>query len=222
MARHAAGPRSDAAGRILAAAEESFAARGLAGARTEQIAARAGVNKALLHYYFRNKRNLYRAVLRHLLDELRSSVSSEARTAQPAREQVTVFVEGYFRFLATHPNYPRLVQREFLDSKGEADWLKRDYLGPLMRGLVNLVEQGVRRGEFRPVDPQQAAFSLLGATTAYFAAGPIWSRFLGRNLLEPAALEERRRALLDFLGYGLFRRVRSPAKRAGPTGGGSA
>ncbi|MGB0035583.1 MAG: TetR/AcrR family transcriptional regulator, partial [Candidatus Acidiferrales bacterium] len=60
--------------RILAAAEQHFAAQGMAGARTEEIAAAAHANKAMLYYYFGNKRRLHRAVLENLFRQLRSGV----------------------------------------------------------------------------------------------------------------------------------------------------
>jgi TetR/AcrR family transcriptional regulator len=201
--------RPDSARRILAAAEASFAAHGLAGARTERIAADAAVNKALLYYYFGSKRGLYRAVLRHLLDELRRSTGlTDDSPPQRAGERLLAFVNGYFDFLASHPNYPRLIQREVMESKGELDWILRDYQRPLIRRIVGLIEAGIRSGELRRVDARQAAFSILGATTSYFAIAPLWSHFLGRDLLRARALEARRRALLDFLRHGLF-----PAER---------
>ena len=58
--------------RILAAAEEHFAAQGMAGARTEEIAAAAHANKAMLYYYFGDKRRLHRAVMENLLRQLRN------------------------------------------------------------------------------------------------------------------------------------------------------
>ena len=193
----------ETASRILAAAEEAFAAHGLAGARTERIAALAGVNKGLLYYYFRGKRDLYRAVLRRLLEDLARTGEPASGSPRSARERLAGFVNRYFDFLATHPNFPRLMQREVMESKGELDWVLRDYYRPLLEGLVRLIAEGVRRGEFRRVDPQQSTLSLMGATTSYFAA-PLWGRFLGCDLLEPAALEARRRSLLDFLSHGLF------------------
>jgi TetR/AcrR family transcriptional regulator len=198
----------ETAGRILAAAEEAFAAHGLAGARTERIAARAGVNRALLYYYFGSKRNLYRAVLRHLLGQLGHLIVPAESASASARERLVAFIEGYFDFLASQPNYPRLIQREVMESGGELDWIMRDYYRPLLRRIIAIIKSGIRQGELRRVDPRQAAFSIMGATVSYFAAAAIWSRFLGRGLLAPAALQARRRALLDFIGYGLFRHAR--------------
>lgn len=200
----------ETSGRILAAAEESFAAHGLAGARTERIAARAGVNKALLYYYFGSKRHLYRAVLRNLLDQLIPLVGPAQSASASARDRLVAFVEGYFDFLASHPNYLRLIQREVMESKGEIDWIMQTYYRPLLRQVIALIERGVRQGELRRVDPQQAAFSIMGTTASYFAAATIWNRYFGRALLGPAALRARRAALLDFIGHGLFR----PAGRA--------
>ena len=196
--------RVETASRILAAAEESFAKHGLAGARTERIASRAGVNKALLYYYFGSKRNLYRAVLRNLLDQVARVVGQEELAAGSPRESLIAFVEGYFGFLASHPNYPILIQREAMESRGEIDWIKRAYFLPFRRRFIGLIERGIRAGEFRRVDPKQTAFSVMGATTSYFAAAAIWSGLQGRQLLRPAALAARRRALVDFLSYGLF------------------
>ena len=198
----------ETAGRIRAAAEESFAAHGLAGARTERIASRAGVNKALIYYYFGSKRNLYRAVLEHLLEEFRRTIGPSDSPLRSPRERLTAFVNSYFDFLASHPNFPRLLQREVMESKGELDWILRDYYRPVLRGVVAVIEAGIREGDFRRVDPRQSSLSLMGVTTSYFAA-PLWSRFLGQDLLEPLALEARRRSLVDFLSYGLFRPERN-------------
>src|SRR5580704_5310390 len=102
--------------RILAAAEQHFAAEGMAGARTEEIAAAARANKAMLYYYFGNKRRLHRAVLENLLRQLVNRSSFPAMKKQSPRQKLRAFVEGYFDFLATHPNYPRLVQREAMEA----------------------------------------------------------------------------------------------------------
>src|SRR5215472_4367381 len=116
--------------RILAAAEQHFAAQGLAGARTEEIAMAAHANKAMLYYYFGNKRRLHRAVLENLLRQFRSRVLAPPSKGLSAGERLLAIVSGYFDFLATHPNYPRLVQRQALES-GRFDWMVREYFQPL-------------------------------------------------------------------------------------------
>lgn len=191
--------------RILAAAEQHFAARGLAGARTEEIAAAARANKAMLYYYFGNKRRLHRAVLENLFRQLRVRVLESRAENLSAREQYFRYVTGYFEFLATHPNYPRLVQREAMEASAKFDWIVREHFRPLHRLLAGAIEKAVRTGEFREVDADQIAFITLGMVTSYFAGAPIMSRVMGRDLLSAEAIGKRKRALLDFLNHGLVR-----------------
>lgn len=189
--------------RILAAAEKHFSAEGMAGARTDEIAAAAHANKAMLYYYFGDKRRLHRAVLRNLFQQLLSRSSVLPANDDSARQRLRAFVVGYFDFLATHPNYPRLVQREAMEARGNFGWIVRQYLRPFHKQLVSTIQQGIASGEFRAVDPDHTALSILGMTTSYFAAAPILSEIVGRDLLAPKSVEARKRALLDFLDHGL-------------------
>jgi TetR/AcrR family transcriptional regulator len=195
----------ETARRILAAAEQHFAAYGMAGARTDEIAAAAHANKAMLYYYFKNKQRLHRAVLENLFNQLRQVVYAPAAPEATSRERLLEWVNGYFDFLATHPNYPRLVQRESMNATPQFQWIVREYFQPFHRYLTRLIGEGIADGEFRKVDAHQTVFTLLGMTAFYFAAAPAISKLVKRNLLSPQALEERKSALLDFLEHGLMR-----------------
>src|ERR1700683_4819120 len=136
--------------RILAAAERHFAAEGMAGARTEEIASAARANKAMLYYYFGNKKRLHRAVLENLFRQLSSAYTLPRKELSP-RQRLRAQVVGYFDFLATHPNYPRLVQRESMESTGNFAWIVRQYLRPFQNRLVRTIQEGTEAGEFRPL-----------------------------------------------------------------------
>ena len=195
----------ETAQRVLAAAEQHFAAHGMAGARTDEIAAAAHANKAMLYYYFGNKQRLHRAVLENLFGQLRQVVYAPAAPGATSRERLIRWVNGYFDFLATHPNYPRLVQRESMNATPQFQWIVREYFQPFHRYLTRLIGEGIASGEFRKVDAHQTVFTLLGMTAFYFAAAPAISKLVKRNLLSHQALEARRSALLDFLEHGLMR-----------------
>jgi TetR/AcrR family transcriptional regulator len=190
--------------RILAAAEQHFAAQGLAGARTEEIATAAHANKAMLYYYFGNKRRLHRAVLENLLRQLRLAVFAPFRKRLSARERFFEGVNGYFDFLATHPNYPRLVQRQAMEAGPGFKWMVTEFFRPLHREFARTVAEGTADGEFRKVDPDQTAQMTLQMTTSYFAGAAILSRVVGHDLLAPEAIAARKRALLDFLQHALM------------------
>jgi TetR/AcrR family transcriptional regulator len=191
--------------RILAAAERHFAAQGMEGARTEEIAMAARANKAMLYYYFGNKRRLHRAVLENLLRQLRSGVLAPPAKKLSAKQKLFRYVSGYFDFLATHPNYPRLVVREAMESRPNFDWMAREYFRPLIQELTRAVQEGVSTREFRDVDPEQTALITFGMTTSYFATATILSQVVGRNLLTDSAVAARKRAVLDFLEHAVVR-----------------
>src|SRR6202044_1132179 len=206
MARHKLNnEQSGTARRILAAAEHHFAARGMAGARTDEIAAAAHANKAMLYYYFGDKRRLHRAVMENLLRQLRNAAFAPLAAKTSSRDRLIGWVNGYFDFFASHPNYPRLVQREVMDTAPKFEWIVREYFRPFHKRLRSLIQEGVASGEFRKVDAEQTVFTMLGMTVFYFAAAPVMSQVSGRNVLSPQALKERKHALLDFLDHGLMR-----------------
>jgi TetR/AcrR family transcriptional regulator len=190
--------------RILAAAEQHFAAQGLAGARTEEIATAAHANKAMLYYYFGNKRRLHRAVLENLLRQLRATVLGPTRKKLSPHDRFFAVVTGYFDFLATHPNYPRLVQRQAMEAGPGLKWMVTEFFRPLHRELSSTVAEGKAEGEFRDVDPDQTALMTLQMTTSYFAGAAILRSLMGRDLLAPEAITARKRALLDFLQHALM------------------
>src|SRR5262252_2773552 len=99
---------------ILKAALQEFAHEGVSGARTDEIARRAGVNKALLYYYFNDKEGLYTAALEQVFSGLHERVRSVLeQTELPPRERLLLYVQAHFDYIASEPVYPRLVQREF-------------------------------------------------------------------------------------------------------------
>lgn len=195
--------------RIIAAAERIFADRGLAGARTDEIAKAARVNKALLYYYFGSKENLHRAVLELLFSQLLAAIELPPANNALPRQQLLAYVNGYFDFVSGHPNYPRLVQREVMDCGKHLEWIVRNYFRPLHQRLSRAIEAGIASGDFRRVDAHHTVLSIIAMTVFYFAAAPVLSAIWGRDALRPQAVAARRRAILDFLEHGLFR----PASR---------
>ena len=199
MARH-----RNARAALLGAAERLFAERGLAGARTEEIAATAKVNKALLHYYFDTKDKLHRAVLENLLEEFLTSVRPALSDPATPRAALFAYVERHFRFLREHPNYPRLFQRELMSGGPALRTLVRRYLRPVYDGLGRILRAGIRRGDFRRVDVDNTVVSLIALTVFYFAAAPVLSQIFGRDVYEERLVTARQRAVEDFVRYALL------------------
>ncbi len=191
--------------RIVATAEEIFAEQGLAGARMDEIARAAKVNKALLYYYFRSKEELHRFVLKALLSQLSARVGETGAAAPSPGKRLSMIVDHFFDFVQRHPNYPRLIQREIMSRGPNMEWIVSEYYRPLHGRLVRLIEEGISAGEFRRVDAQDAALTVVSIMVHYFAAAPVLRSVLGHDPLRPREVAKRREAVHDFLEHGLFR-----------------
>jgi TetR/AcrR family transcriptional regulator len=193
---------------ILKAAVREFAQEGVAGARTETIAHSAGVNKALLYYYFKDKEALYRAVLEQVFGGVRAAIHDALTQDRPPREKLAGYVHSHFDYVASHPLYPPIVQAEFLRAgHGDPSRLERlvkHYFRPVFQDLSALLKQGVESGDFRRVDPQHFIPSMISVIVFYFNTAPVMRIMTGGDPMSAARLAERRAAVLDFISAALF------------------
>lgn len=191
---------------ILQAAERVFAEVGLAGARTDEIASRAGVNKALLYYYFKSKEALFRAVVEAHLREFHRRGLEVLAGSGPAGRTLMSYVTTHFDFISARPYYATLFQRLLLTGGKPLERLVEEHIRPISRKLIQVIERGVRKGEFRTVDSGHTAISLAALTVFYFSSAPI-VRLVGHiDPYDRVHLERRKQEVLDFIRYALFRK----------------
>jgi len=192
---------------ILKAAVREFAEEGVAGARTEAIARSAGVNKALLYYYFKDKEALYGAVLDQVFGGVRAAIHDALSQELSPREKLASYVCAHFDYIASNPLYPRIVQAEFLRAGREPSRLQRvakEYFRPVFLEISALLKAGAQRGDFRQVDPVHFIPSMISVIVFYFNTAPIMKLMTGSDPMSPARLAERRSAVLDFISAALF------------------
>jgi TetR/AcrR family transcriptional regulator len=194
--------------RILDAALSEFAANGLAGARTEQIAAAAGVNKALLYYYFESKEKLYSAALEMVSARVRDrSMAVFLRDASPGERVLRAALDHFDRIL-TQREFQSLMQQEMMrmhkGEEGELPVLIKRVFAPLQAMFQSLVRESIASGELIEVDWLQMVLSALGGNVFYFLSAPIWRQVLGFDPFEEEVLRARRVSLVQFLGKAIF------------------
>ncbi len=192
---------------ILKAAVREFAQEGVAGARTDAIARSAGVNKALLYYYFKDKEAMYRAVLDQVFGGVRAAIHNALSQELPPREKLASYVCAHFDYIASNPLYPRIVQAEFLRAGRDPSRLQRiakEYFRPVFLEISKLLEAGAKSGDFRPVDPLHFIPSMISVIVFYFNTAPIMKLMTGSDPMSPARLAERRAAVLDFISAALL------------------
>jgi TetR/AcrR family transcriptional regulator len=194
--------------RILEAALAEFASMGLAGARTERIASAAGVNKALLYYYFESKEKLYFAALEHGAARIRDvSMAVFLSESTPGERIVRTALNHFDRVLSQH-EFQRLMQQEMIRlHKGESDALGiiiKRLFAPLLTMFEALVREGIATGELIQADWLQFHLATLGANVFYFLSAPILGRVLPKDPLDVDVLRKRRKAIAEFLGQAIF------------------
>jgi TetR/AcrR family transcriptional regulator len=194
--------------RILDAAIRAFSENGLAGARTEQIAEEAGVNKALLYYYFRSKEALYAAALEQVVDSVRAESFSVMETKATAGERFVQMMLGNFDRSYSHPAMRSMIQQEMVrlhcGEENRIASMAEKFFRPLWGMVDGLLEEGISSGELVRVDPAQMRYAALGANLNYFLSAPLIKLAMGTDPLEPRELEVRRKVAVEYLGQTIF------------------
>ena len=194
--------------RILDAALQEFAAHGLAGARTDQIAAAAGVNKALLYYYFESKEKLYAASLEKTAAEVRDRTMAVFLLQASPGERLLRTALNHFDRILSQREFQSLMQQEMMRiHKGEANSITtivKRVFAPIQAMYQSMVREAIASGELIDVDWLQIHLASFGANVFYFLASPVWRQVLPFDPFDPDALAQRRKAVVDFLGQALF------------------
>src|SRR5882672_716240 len=193
---------------ILKAAINEFSEHGISGARTDAIARAAGVNKALLYYYFKDKEAIYQAVLDQVFSGLRDTVVPMLEGNLPPREKLLNYLGAYFDYIAANPCFPRVVQGEWIrsgsDRMGQMKRVARSYFQPIYQRLGEVLQEGIAAGEFRPIDSAQFIPSMVAIIIFYFSAAPVIKTLMKVDPLSPERVAERRAFVIDFISTALF------------------
>ena len=190
---------------ILEAAFAEFGERGLAGARLDDIARRAGIAKGTIYLYFPNKDALFCEMVRTSLVERIAEAEARAAAEQTgtATEQLRAFMHHWWAFLRT-PTYTtihRLVISEIRSVPELAEFYAREVIQRAHRLIGGIVQRGVEAGEFRPVDPPVAARMM----SSMFTSQALWcrNRDVFKHLEFPGSDELVLEQLTDFVLHAL-------------------
>ncbi len=182
---------------IIAVAAQEFAEKGFAGARIEEIALRAGINKAMLYYHIGDKQELHSAVVLAVVRPAMELVQGVAAQPQPPEEKLRAVVAALARYAAAHPIMPRIMLHEIAAGGVHLpDEVIRCIAG-IFGAVKQVLDEGTQAGVFRAADPLSTHFSIVAATMLYVATEPIRQR-VGTVLGYPALAQ---RPVADNAGH---------------------
>lgn len=191
---------------LLAAAREEFARRGLEGARVDDIARRAGVNKQLVYHHFGNKDDLYRAVIESVYAEIRSRERELDLTRLDPLEAMRRLIEFSFDYLAANRDFIALLTDENIHEarhvKQVADMQAMH--SPLIELIGATLRRGQEQGLFREgIVPRQLYISIAGMAFFYFSNIHTLSAIFDADLTSADEIAERRVHIVDLVIHGL-------------------
>ena len=205
--------------RIVAAAAHVFAARGFEGARVDEIAERAGINKAMLYYHVGDKERLYAAVLVESIDRALALLRGATAAAASPSAKLQAVLDTLAEFGTSNPEFIPIVMREVASGGRNLPDEMSLHLAAVFRIVSEVLGEGVATGAFRPTDPLLTHVALVGALMYLRAAHSVRQRVARAAGLPPAkdTPADLARVVGDIFLHGLEARPAPAAarKRAG-------
>lgn len=158
--------------KILVAAQSVFIKKGMDGSRMQEIADEAGINKALLHYYFRSKQKLFEAIFSKVFNQIFPDIKSLLYSELPVEEKIGIAIEKYIDLLLRNPYLPAFILKEVnRDPDFMASMIKKQGLNPIV--LLALLEKEMEKGRIRKFSPRDLTINILSLSIFPFAARPL-------------------------------------------------
>jgi TetR/AcrR family transcriptional regulator len=187
---------------ILDAAEAEFAVTGLSAARTEAIAAKTGVTKAMIYYYFQSKEELYRAVLERCFTEALGMMEQLQLDCVTPDMALVRLLEQLLCCMSENPRIGCILTLEAIQNKGKYYPIQ---FGDLLYGtIIQILEQGIELGVFRQLEPRHTAVNIVGTCAFYFTAQEnlkhLWQ---GKRMLGKEQLQSHTQEAIDLIMAGV-------------------
>jgi TetR/AcrR family transcriptional regulator len=186
---------------ILEAAESIFAERGFAATRLEDVADRVGIRRASIVYYFKDKKELYHAVLGGVLGGLRERIEAALSRSGPLPARLEAGVAAWVDYVGARPSLARLLLREVADAAPG----RRPPILEHTRPFFELVQREIfardaaALAQFAPIDPVRLASTIVGATVFFVAAMPVLLPDRPLDPVSPEHLDAHREEVLGIL-----------------------
>ena len=180
--------------KILAAARKVFVAKGMAGARMQDIADEAGINKALLHYYFRNKEKLFEMIFVSAAQKLFPRVNTIFESDMPLFEKIEKFCEQYMDVMMENPYLPAFVLNEINQDPGtflKKIWGKENL--PRPQKFLEQIEREVKKGTIKKISPLHLLMNLISMTIFPFVAKSMFQFNMHLDELQYRSIMEQRK-----------------------------
>jgi TetR/AcrR family transcriptional regulator len=187
--------------RIYEAARKVFLKKGMAGARMQEIADEAGINKALLHYYFRNKEKLFDGIFNEVIERISTGIQSIFELETNVLEKLKEFVNIYVDVLFENRYLPLFVLNEMNQHPDRFSILLKENIVVHMKKFLVQIQEEIENGTIRAENPVHLLLSVLGLIIFPFAVYPLFKKMFSEELMEDTdiLLIERKKEICLFI-----------------------
>lgn len=181
---------------ILTAANTVFHRKGFTGARMQEIADEAGINKAMLHYYFKNKQELFKAVFMQAFVKFAPQLNAIFSAHEGIFDKIRQFTANYIDFVTENPHLPAFIIQEMNNNPEFAKDFFQHQDKPNMTPFINQLEKEVAAGTIKEINPKQLLINILALSAFPFVAPVMVKGLLKISEEEFAALMQERKTLI--------------------------
>lgn len=163
---------------ILDAAKTVFQSKGMDGARMQEIADNAGINKAMLHYYYRSKQLLFEAVFKHGFALLAPQLNQILNDDSSIEDKIRNFTFNYISFIIKHPYLPNFIIQELNRNPRFVETLKQAEGFPNINKFKQQLNDEIEKGIIKPIQAEQLFINILALNVFPFIGKPLLKTIL--------------------------------------------
>lgn len=185
---------------ILDAAKDVFQSKGMDGARMQEIADKAGINKAMLHYYYRSKQLLFEAVFKNAFSLLAPQLNTILNDDSSIEDKIRNFTNDYTSFMMKHPYIPNFIINELNRNEDFILKLKDNTGFPNLEKFKAKVDSEISKGNLKPIDADQLFVNILALNIFPFLGKPLIKALTKKDEKSyKVFIESRKTEVADFI-----------------------
>ena len=189
---------------IFEAAQDVFTEKGFDGTRMEEISQKAGINKALLHYYYRTKEKLFTAIFERVMGDFFTHMVEIMDSEKPLFEKIEYFVETYITLILKNPHIPGFIINEL--NRNPERLVSIFELTPIVKRNIfgkfeELIKDEIKKGTVRPIEAEQLIINIISLCIFPVVAKPVITGiiFKGQKSKYEAFIESRKKEVSKFV-----------------------
>jgi len=192
--------------RILMASVKVFSEKGFDGSRTDEIAKLAGVNKAMIHYYFESKESLYVTLISIVFKRLSLILREYFGDISPEtiREDLSLFIENYFEFVRANVKFFKILLWELAGGGDQIGRVMKEIIGEQFITLQSLFDEAIQKGYIHPLVPRHLMLSIISTILFYFISHPIIRHLWGEDPLSDENIDLRKQEVKNLILRGIL------------------